>query len=81
MQGFYYSRYDLMRQRLLNTPIKNFKNSAKLSGIPSEGFFNYEGTNIGIPGANKDCDSDEFVLPPLNLRVIHTIHFIFKSYH
>ncbi|XP_063684998.1 serine/arginine repetitive matrix protein 5-like isoform X2 [Bolinopsis microptera] len=69
LQGFYYSRYEVMKQRILNTPIKDFQNISKMSGMSSDGFFNCEGTNIGIPGANKDDESDEFVLPPLNLRV------------
>merc|ERR1712003_552864 len=57
------------KQRILNTPIKNFQNIAKMPGMSSDGFFNCEGTSIGIPGADRESDSEEFVLPPLNLRV------------
>ena len=77
LQGFYFSRYEVMKQRILNTPIKDFQNITKMSGMSTDGFFNCEGTNIGIPGANKDNESDEFVLPPLNLRV--TYIFIFTA--
>ena len=73
LQGFYFSRYEVMKQRILNTPIKNFQKISQLAGMSNDGFFNCEGTNIGIPGADKNSDSDEFVLPPLNLRVIKNL--------
>ena len=69
MHGFYFSRYEILKKRLLNTPIKNFQ-KLSVSGLSSDGYVKCDGMNLGIPSGSKDDDSDEFVLPPLNLRVI-----------